>query len=136
MKKLFKKGDKKTYETTVSDKDFAGFHGQVVHEVYATYALGRDIEWSSRLFVLEMTEEDEEGIGTFLTINHKSPAFLGDNLVIEAVVNSFEGNELICDYEARVGQRVVAEGQTGQKILKKERIEKLFSNLKHDGKEE
>ena len=45
-----------------------------VHPFYSTFALGRDVEWACRQFVLEMKEEDEEGIGTFLNITHKSPA--------------------------------------------------------------
>jgi fluoroacetyl-CoA thioesterase len=65
MKNLFKIGDSKTFTKMVTTNDIAQFDEGTVHEVYGTFALGRDAEWSSRLFVLEMKEEDEEGIGTF-----------------------------------------------------------------------
>lgn len=126
----FAPGDTKLYRTTISSADSAGFHGKQVHPVCATFALARDIEWSSRLFVLEMTEEDEEGIGTFLSIEHKSPALVGEMLEIEATVKSWEGNELICTIDVRVGDRQVATGETGQKILKKEKLNLLFERLK------
>jgi len=132
MNKLFNIGDRKNYHKQITDDDIASFDGVEVHAVCATFALARDIEWTSRLFVLEMKENDEEGIGTLLTINHKSPAFVGEVLHIEAVISNFEKNELICDYVAKVHDRIVATGQTGQKILKKTRIDEVFSNLKNE----
>jgi predicted thioesterase len=64
MKHLFKQGDVKRYSKVVSIDELASFESGTVHEVYSTFALARDAEWSGRLFVLEMKEEDEEGIGT------------------------------------------------------------------------
>ena len=114
----------------VKPEDSAKFNGKEVHPVCATYALARDIEWSSRLFVIEMKDDDEEGIGTMLTIDHRSPALVGDELAITAIISEMNGHELICEYVAKVGDRVVAIGKTGQKILKKEKVERLFSELK------
>lgn len=126
MKQIFKPGDQKIYERIVQEGDMAAFHGEVVHPVCSTFALARDIEWSTRLFVLDMREDDEEGIGTFLSVEHKSPAFVNEKLTIEATVDRITGHELICSYIARVGERVVATGKTGQKILKREKIARLF----------
>ncbi|WKZ58386.1 MAG: hypothetical protein QY309_10940 [Cyclobacteriaceae bacterium] len=126
MKQIFKPGDQKIYERVVQEGDMAAFHGEVVHPVCSTFALARDIEWSTRLFVLDMREDDEEGIGTFLSVEHKSPAFVNEKLTIEATVDRITGHELICSYIARVGERVVATGKTGQKILKREKIARLF----------
>lgn len=114
------------------EEDTAVFESGEVHPVYATFALTRDAEWSSRLFVLEMKEEHEEGIGTFVNVRHASPAFVGQQVVFEAVIDELKGNELNCSFTAKVGERLVAEGRTGQKILLKEKIDKLFSGLKND----
>jgi fluoroacetyl-CoA thioesterase len=127
VKKKFKPGDRKIYTRKVMIEDVAAFHAETVHKVYATFSLARDIEWATRQFVVEMCEEDEEGIGSFLSIDHKGPAFVGEDIIIEAWVDSFERNELICHYQARVLERVVAVGKTGQKILKKEKIARLFT---------
>lgn len=126
MKKVFKVGDCRIYTKTVTEQDQAIFHGEVLHPVCATFALARDFEWSSRLFFLEMKEEDEEGVGTYLSVEHKSPAFVGEEIIFTARVEEIMGMELFCAIEARVGDRLVAFGKTGQKMLKKERLNALF----------
>lgn len=125
----FQPGDTRIYEKTVTEKDTATFDAGQVHPVYATFALGRDAEWACRLFVLEMKQEDEEGIGTFLNVEHVSPALLGSNVKFTAVVDKIEGNAIICSFEATVNGRLIAKGQTGQKILKKEKLNRLFDQL-------
>ncbi|MES2559614.1 MAG: hypothetical protein V4590_07740 [Bacteroidota bacterium] len=125
----FQLGSVKTYTKLVEQADTASFQSGEVHPVYATFALGRDAEWACRLFVLEMKEEDEEGIGTFLKIEHSSPALLGSTVVFEAMLQSAIGNSVICSFTAKVGDRVVAFGETGQKILKKEKLNAIFGSL-------
>ncbi|UII26614.1 hypothetical protein LVD15_25510 [Fulvivirga maritima] len=129
MKRLHRLGDVKTYNRVITEEDVASFHGQVVHHVCSTFSLARDIEWASRLFVLDMCEDDEEGIGTQLEIKHLSPALVGDKIEISATLRTFDKNELICDYTVKVGDRKVAEGLTGQKILKKNLIIEIFSTF-------
>src|SRR5688572_25038535 len=103
MKQLFSVGDKKTYRRKVSADDFASFHGEIVHPVMATFSMARDIEWTTRQFVLDMRDDDEEGIGTFIRIDHKSPAFSGDEVEYTGAIQQLTGNELICSVEAKVG---------------------------------
>jgi fluoroacetyl-CoA thioesterase len=129
MKNLFKVGDRKTFYKIVNDADTANFDSGQVHPVYATFALGRDAEWCCRLFVLEMKEEDEEGIGTFLTIEHQSPSLVNNQVIFTATVERLTKNEIICSYEAKVGERLIAFGKQGQKILKKEKINQIFNSL-------
>ena len=128
MNVRFKPGDIKVYNKKVTIEDAASFHGDVLHPVYATFALARDFEWSSRLFFLEMKEENEEGVGTFLQIEHHSPAKISEEVTICATVESITGNELICSIEARSGDRIIATGKTGQKMLKKDKLKKLFGH--------
>jgi len=127
MKLIFKPGDKKVYVKKVNESDLATFHGETLHSVYSTFALARDFEWSSRLFFLEMKEEDEEGVGTYLSITHHSPAKVGEEVAITATVESVLGNELICMIEAVCGGRKIATGKTGQKMLKIDRLKELFA---------
>jgi fluoroacetyl-CoA thioesterase len=127
MKTIFKVGDKKVYRKVVQPDDVASFHGAVVHPVCSTFSLAREMEWTTRLFVLDMREQDEEGIGTHVSIEHKSPAFVGEEIIFTGEIEQLNGHELICACEAHVGTRLIAVGKTGQKILKKEKIEKLFN---------
>lgn len=130
MKLIFKPGDKKVHQHCVEPSDWAQFESGTVHEVYSTFALGRDAEWTCRLFVLDMLEDGEEGIGTFLSVEHVSPALDGSDVRFEAIVESIKGNEIICTYVAKVDERVIATGRQGQKIIKKEKLSRLFASLK------
>ena len=126
MKKTFRPGDIKIYEKEVQASETASFEQEEVHPVYSTFALARDAEWACRLFVHEMKEDDEEGIGTMISVYHRSPAKIGSKVTFEATVKSVEGNEIICTYRVKVGDRLIAEGEQGQKILKKEKLSKIF----------
>lgn len=130
MKDIFHKGDQKEYKKTVLPTDIASFESGTVHEVYSTFALTRDAEWSGRLFVLEMKENDEEGIGTKIEVEHNSPAFIGDEIKFIATFEYVtERYEIITSYKAFCGERLIAQGVQGQKILKKEKIDALFRSI-------
>jgi fluoroacetyl-CoA thioesterase len=130
MKLIFKPGDKKQYLKRVVESDLATFHGEVLHPVYSTFALARDFEWSSRLFFLEMKEDDEEGVGTFLNIEHKSPAREGEEVTLTATIETLKSNELVCSIEAFCGNRLIAVGKTGQKMFKKDKLKSLFNLIR------
>ena len=133
MKSLFHIGAQTSLEFTVGEKDLAEFETGVVHEFYGTFALGRDAEWTCRQFVLEMKEEGEEGIGTLLNIRHQSPALLGETVRITAEIIRLEGNSIDCSFEVRVGERVIATGTQGQKILKLEKLARVVEGIRGNG---
>lgn len=126
MKPIFKPGDKKSFRRIVAGADQAIFHDEVLHQVCSTFALARDFEWASRLFFIEMKEDHEEGVGTFLQINHLAPAFVGDEVEYTATVEALRGNELTCSIEARVKDQLIATGKTGQKMLTREKLSVIF----------
>ena len=125
----FQIGDTKEFQKVVADNEVATFESGNVHTFYATFALARDAEWACRLFVLEMKQEDEEGIGTFVNISHKSPAQVGDQVEFVSTVKSIKANEIICSFEAKVGNRLIASGETGQKILSADRLKEIRESL-------
>ncbi len=120
----------KSLSYRVQPNDVAAFNGEVVHPVCSTFVLAREIEWTTRQFVLDLVDDDEEGIGTHVSIDHKSPAFVGEDIIFTARIETFGNGELTCSYEAHVGDRLIAVGKTGQKILKKEKIKKIFDPAK------
>ncbi|MBC8045867.1 MAG: hypothetical protein H7Y00_03680 [Fimbriimonadaceae bacterium] len=129
MKNIFKTGDIKAYSKTVHVNEVAEFDSGTVHQFYATFHLAKDAEWSTRLFVLEMKESDEEGIGTFIEIYHHAPALIGNIVNFYAKLEEVNNHEIICSFEAKVGERLIARGKTGQKILKKEKVERIFNSV-------
>ena len=130
MKSNCSVGEIRILKKVVSNEDLATFETGNVHPFYSTFSLGRDVEWACRQFVLEMKEDDEEGIGTFLNISHKSPALLGDVVEIRAMLSELEGNTVNCSFVVMVSDRLVAEGTQGQKILKKEKVLRLIDQIR------
>ena len=130
MRNPFRPGDTKTYVSVVTAADFAVLNGQLIHRVLGTFALGRDLEWTSRQFVEEMLEAGEEGIGTLLHIEHRAPAFEGEIVKFQAIFEQLQGQELICRVEAWVGERLVATGRTGQRIVASEKLRARFAQLR------
>jgi fluoroacetyl-CoA thioesterase len=127
MKNLFRPGDCKTYRKIVGADDVASFHGQLVHDVCSTFSLARDFEWASRLFFIDMKDDDEEGVGTHLSVDHKAPAFVGEELIFTAIVEEIKGSYLTCRVEVKSGDRLIAVGKTVQKMLKKTELIRMFS---------
>lgn len=130
MKAVCAVGDIRKITKIVTEADLATFETGNVHPLYATFSLGRDVEWACRQFVLEMKDDDEEGIGTFLNITHKSPALLGDEVEIRAMLTELHGNTVNCSFVVMVCDRLVAEGTQGQKILKREKLDRLIDQIR------
>jgi fluoroacetyl-CoA thioesterase len=130
MQNPFTIGDIKTFSHVVTAEDTAKFDSGEVHAVYSTFALTRDAEWSGRLFVLEMKEEGEEGIGSGITVKHLSPALIGQEVIFTATLTEVKGNEVVTEYVAKVNDRLIAEGTQWQKIVNREKLERLFESLK------
>jgi len=102
-----------------------------VHAVYSTFSITKDAEWSGRLFVLEMKAEDEEGIGTKISVEHKSPAFVGDEIQFIATFEEVtERGEIITSFQAFCGDRLIAKGVQGQRILLKSLLEEKFKTIR------
>ena len=76
-----------------------------------------------------MKDGDEEGIGAFVNIEHLAPAIIGNEVIFIGTYEELNGNQLVCSFEAKVGERIIAKGSTGQKIIKKEKLQLLFSSI-------
>ncbi len=129
MKNRLKIGEQKIFTHKVAYDDLATFNTGTVHAVCSTFALAKYIEWTSRLFVIEIKNDEEEGIGTELSIKHISPAFEHEELLFEATVSNIIKNKLLCKVVVSCKGRIISTAQTGQKLLKKEKLNKIFSSL-------
>jgi len=131
MQNPFKKGDIKTFTKIVLPTEIAEFESGTVHEVYSTFSIAKDAEWSGRLFVLEMKEDGEEGIGTKISVEHKSPAFVGDEINFIATFEEItERGEIITSFQVFCGDRLIAKGTQGQRILLKSVIDEKFKEFR------
>lgn len=129
MKNPFQPGDQKIFVTKVTEEKLATFDAGMVHPVYSTFALGKDAEWAGRLFVLEMKEAGEEGIGSYLSIEHLYPAPLNSTVRIEATFEAVSGNKVATTFAAFANNKKIAEGRQTQRIIQKDRFDELVSNI-------
>ncbi len=143
MKNNVQPGDRKQYYHTVTKNDLPAFSGdprlagkETLHPVYSTYALARDAEWTCRLFVLDMLDDDEEGIGTKICVEHLAPAPVGAVVCFEARVEQIRKNRILCTFTAHHGQRLIARGEQEQAIVEKEKLRLLFESLKSGNENE
>jgi fluoroacetyl-CoA thioesterase len=110
--------------------DFTPEGGHFVHAVCSTFRLARAAEWAGRLFMLALKDADEEGVGTFVHLDHHAPAFVGENVVMTVTLDDVTpAGAVTCSFAARVGDRLVATGRTGQRILPKTKLQAAFARF-------
>jgi fluoroacetyl-CoA thioesterase len=102
-----------------------------LHDVYATYWLGRHFELVSRKLTLPYLEEHDEGIGFELSVRHLAPTLPGMSVELEARFLRRRGTRVYCACRAvnSLGD-LVGEGRTTQVILAREELTGRLARLR------
>jgi len=130
MKNPFVIGAIKTYQAQVTKEKFASFYSGLIHPVLSTFWVAKEAEWVCRLFVLDMLEPGEEGIGGMVSVFHKSPAIEGSEVLYTATLVEVHKNKITCQWKAEVDGRLIAEGEQVQKIIDKKSFDEYLESLK------
>ncbi|CAI8262665.1 MAG: hypothetical protein CNE98_02470 [Bacteroidetes bacterium MED-G17] len=120
----------KIHSYSVQENDFPNFFGSDIHEVCSTYTLCREAEKLGRMFILPFVDEHNEGIGTFVDIQHLGPAFLHEEILFEGRIVNEDKKNFVIKFVAKVGKRTIAEGRTGQKLVNRKKMSAIFLRLK------
>jgi fluoroacetyl-CoA thioesterase len=89
-----------------------------VHPVYATYSMAKHFEEAGRKLLLGHLEDDEDGLGRSVAVEHLAPSWVGDRLRIEARCVSVDGSRVTCECTATDADgRLVGRGSTVQVAL-------------------
>ena len=123
-----KVGNTETITFTVEAQMQPVFEGKTIHPLCSTWDLAHQFELASRYVLVPHLEEDEEGIGSRVSIDHKSPAHLGSTVEVTATVTKTSKSEVVCDIVAAIGSRIVATGDQIQRIFPKEKIDQIIAN--------
>lgn len=102
------------------------FEDKIIHPVCSTWNMAHQFEVVARKTLEPHLSEGEQGIGSFLSIEHRSPAPLGKKVRIEAIVTECDHSTLVCSITARIGSRVCATGKQIQRILPSSTINELI----------
>jgi predicted thioesterase len=89
----------------------------VVHRVYGTGAMVRDMEYAARLVLLPLLEAGEEGVGAEVWCRHLAPVPVGAAVELAATVTQQTARRLVCRVQARCDGRLVGEGTVTQVIV-------------------
>jgi predicted thioesterase len=107
---------------TVTEADVAAFADGLVHRVYGTAAMVRDMEYAARLVLLDLLEPGEEGVGAEVWCRHLAPVPVGATVELVATATEQAARRLVCRVEARHDGRLVGEGQVTQAVIDPERF--------------
>ncbi|HET8985710.1 MAG TPA: thioesterase family protein [Trueperaceae bacterium] len=115
-----------TVDFEVEDDDKLG----ALHPVYATYWLAKHMELVSRKIILPYLEDDEEGIGYRVEVDHLASALPGMRVDVIGVFDHQTGNRVHvrCQAVSELGD-VIGRGATVQVILAKTRLDDNLMKL-------
>lgn len=106
------------------------FDGVLVHPIYATWTLVHHMELTGRKLLAPYLEDHEEAVGAHISVDHRSPAFIGSDLVIRAEAETVGRHKLTCKMSARCGSRTLASGLFVQIIMSKKRLQSIIDRHK------
>jgi fluoroacetyl-CoA thioesterase len=106
-----------SHRHTVTEADIAPFADGVVHRVYGTAAMVRDMEHAARLVLVDLLETGEEGVGAEVWCRHLAPVPVGATVELVATATEQGVRRLVCRVEARRDGRLVGEGRVTQVVV-------------------
>lgn len=124
-------GNRAELTITVTDDMCPSWDGVVVHPVYSTWSMGHHFELAARKVLKDHLDDEEEGIGSHLSIDHVAPAPLGQEVRLVAEVTDIDDTTVVCElvaYLVRPGgdERIIGRGRQVQRILPKARLASLI----------
>jgi fluoroacetyl-CoA thioesterase len=106
-----------SHRHTVTDADVAAFDSGVVHRVYGTAAMVRDMEHAARLVLLDLLEPEEEGVGAEIWCRHLAPVPVGATVELRAEAVEQDAERLVCRVEAWRDGALAGEGRVVQVVV-------------------
>lgn len=102
------------------------FDDVAVHQVCSTWTLVHFMELASRKLLIDFLEEEEEGVGSHVTIDHIAPVRVGRTVRVIATAEEVSDRRLVCDVDAFHGSRKIAAGKTVQNVFPREVLVRLL----------
>ena len=131
MKPTLQIGNSAEVVVTVTADMCPAFDSVVVHEVYSTWSMAHHMELAARKVLAPHLDEDEEGIGSHLSIDHVGPTPLGHQVRVVAEAVELGPSTLVCEviaYHVRPdGDRIVGRGRQVQRILPRTKLAALIA---------
>ena len=79
--------------------------------------MAHQFEIAARKTLEPHLSDGEQGIGSYLSIDHCSPALVGKTVSVQATITELDDTSVICELTASIGSVVCATGKQVQRIL-------------------
>tara|TARA_B100002052_G_C15676478_1_gene504112 strand:- start:216 stop:644 length:429 start_codon:yes stop_codon:yes gene_type:complete len=111
---------------TVTEDMCPAFDEVVVHPVYSTWSMAHHMELAARKVLAPHLEDEEEGIGAHLSIDHLAPAPIGHVIRVQAEAVQVDKDGVICEVTAWDGDRLLGRGRQVQRVLPKSVLQRII----------
>lgn len=126
MKSTLQIGTSASVTVDVTEAMRPAFDGVVVHAVCSTWDMAHHMERAARAVLAPHLDDDEEGIGAHLSIDHLAPAPVGCTIIVRAEAIEVDGASLVCMLEAHHGEALLATGTQVQRVLPRSALKDIM----------
>ena len=129
MKPGFVPGIVRELEFLVTDDMCPAFDGVVVHRCYSTWSVAYHFELAARKVLADFLDDDEEGIGSHVSVEHLAPCPVGRTVCVRAELKEIQDHRhrrVICDVTVFDGDRLLARGRQVQVVMNKAKLKEYI----------
>ena len=129
MKPGFVPGVTREVAVLVTEDMCPSFDGVVVHRCYSTWSVAHHFELAARKVLVEFLEDQEEGIGSHVSVDHFAPCRVGQTVTVRATLTEIQPGHhprVICNVTAHEGDRLLAQGRQVQVVMNKQHLRRYI----------
>ncbi|MEK6799565.1 MAG: hotdog domain-containing protein [Planctomycetota bacterium] len=129
MKPGFEPGITRELSVVVTEDMCPAFDDVVVHRVYSTWSVAHHFELAARMVLVSFLEDEEEGVGSHVSVDHLGPCPVGRTVRVRAVLTKVwrdHHTRVVCDVTAHDGDRLLARGRQVQVVMNKEHLRRYL----------
>ena len=129
MKPGFEPGIVREVVFTVAEDMCPVFEGQVIHRCCSTWTIAHHFEVAARKVLVEFLEAHEEGVGSYVSVDHLAPCGVGKSIRIRAQLTDVSHGSharVVCELSAFDGERLLAKGKQIQVVMDKNHLKQYI----------
>lgn len=127
MKDGIEPGIVREISVTVTESMCPSMDGVIVHRCYSTWSVAHHFELAARKVLVDFLEENEEGIGSHVSVDHLAPCAVGRTVRIRAELTEVRDGRIVCALSAHDRDRLLATGRQVQVVMDKNRLKRRIA---------
>jgi len=111
---------------TVTESMCPSFNDTVIHSICSTWDMAHQFEIAARKALEPHLEDGEQGIGSYISIEHLKPAPVGATVIVKATVVEIDESTVVCEIDASTNNHLCASGKQVQRVLPTSTIARII----------